>query len=761
MSSPGHLLLNAYPVTPISRTLRLRVGLYPGDEGYKSLLEKYSEKGIFKRKGNELEAVPLVEDFDWGEIREEPVGHHLLLIARLLEFLTRLLVPKNRIEHSSDGLNILGSEDLLDELCKDLKIKLPIPLHIRPLYSLQYRMERIRGEAELFLVIQVKFAYLAPVSVHQTFVAGVNVLGHYCKVPGRLIGKDTDNYSLAGRIESISGEYLKLSDARNITVIKAREAIIEPKQEYILNILETAAQGISWRSKLERIQTGYISGKGQLQYAKRIVGWLSQQFTKTGLSPIKFSLDTSPLSLKKEVKNSVYSLPQVQFVFDPAGTRTNPFPLIGLNQFGPFDRTWFSKRSPKLAFIAPKALQGRAEVFLNKFLEGQPTHSSNYPPYSKGFASLFNLTNIDVSYAWTEAWQEKREAYKTYLSSARDLLERDTSSLRVPPIDLAVIMLPDDIANLPDRVNPYLHMKRYFMTHGIPVQQLRQSNAVVGDYELGYTLANIALSCYAKLSGTPWVIASDRTVAHEFVIGIASSYVGDERLSERKRLVGMTTLFTGDGNYQLSNLTDECDYEIFEDVLCNNVKQLLEDCRTDWRWKANDRVRLIFHLFQPLKGKIQERALQRAVEALGAGSLEIAFVWISKDPPWLCIDPDEKGKRGKGEYVPQRGTVVRLDNFSRLLVSKGPAQLKRDIGGHPLPLHIRLLKNSTFTDIDYITEQALKFTGMSWRSTQPSPIPVTMLYSNLIAKLLGRLSKLDNWSPEPLRSTLKQSRWFL
>ncbi len=61
----------------------------------------------------------------------------------------------------------------------------------------------------------------------------------------------------------------------------------------------------------------------------------------------------------------------------------------------------------------------------------------------------------------------------------------------------------------------------------------------------------------------------------------------------------------------------------------------------------------------------------------------------------------------------------------------------------------------------YLTEQALKFTSLTWRSTLPAAEPVTIYYSELIAGLLARLKHVPEWSPAVLRARLRTSRWFL
>ena len=79
----------------------------------------------------------------------------------------------------------------------------------------------------------------------------------------------------------------------------------------------------------------------------------------------------------------------------------------------------------------------------------------------------------------------------------------------------------------------------------------------------------------------------------------------------------------------------------------------------------------------------------------------------------------------------------------------------------PKPLLINLHQDSTFFDLDYLAEQVLKFTALSWRSTLPVGTPVTIYYSERIAELLARLRQVPDWSPTALSVKLRWSRWFL
>jgi hypothetical protein len=131
----------------------------------------------------------------------------------------------------------------------------------------------------------------------------------------------------------------------------------------------------------------------------------------------------------------------------------------------------------------------------------------------------------------------------------------------------------------------------------------------------------------------------------------------------------------------------------------------------------------------------------------------------------VLFDSSARGKQPakgrKGEYAPDRGLIVQTEKYARLITTTSPAMVKRAGLPLPRPLHVHLHRHSTFTDLHYLSEQVLKFTTLSWRSTLPAGEPVTIYYSELIARQLARLRAVPDWSPALLDARLWTSKWFL
>jgi Piwi domain len=283
---------------------------------------------------------------------------------------------------------------------------------------------------------------------------------------------------------------------------------------------------------------------------------------------------------------------------------------------------------------------------------------------------------------------------------------------------------------------------------------------------LQYILQNISIALYAKLKGVPWTVNQDLTIADELVIGIGTIEMTESRFLDRQRHIGITTVFRGDGNYLLGQVSPETRSEDFAGVLRDSVRGAIEEIKVRNGWQPNDTVRIVIHAARPPKDADFGLLMRDAVHAAGSQQhIEFAYLTVAHDHPFMLFDPKEKGKQtytgNKGVLLPERGLIIQNSKYSRLVTTTGPSLIKH--AGSPMarPLQVQLHRHSTFTDLHYLSEQVLKFTSLSWRSTQPASDPVTIYYSELIARQLARLRGVADWSPANLNGRLRTSKWFL
>ncbi|MDT7953558.1 MAG: Piwi domain-containing protein, partial [Acetobacteraceae bacterium] len=383
-------------------------------------------------------------------------------------------------------------------------------------------------------------------------------------------------------------------------------------------------------------------------------------------------------------------------------------------------------------------------------------------PFRGGLVGKFRLQRVQFEYELAASGTP--DGYRKAIAR---LLQR---LARTP--DLALVQTHKAHELLAPAANPYLAAKAAFMLAGVPVQSVHLETMEMPDANLPYTLNNVALAAYAKLNGVPWVISIRPPSSHELVIGLGYSEVGEERLGPRSRYVGITTVFQGDGRYLVWGQTREVEFENYADALYATLRSTIEYVRQENNWQAGDHIRLVFHVYKPLKHREMD-AIKELVAGLVSDQhpVEYAFLDISRHHEYQLFDPAQAGvyyprpgrERGlKGIYAPVRGEARQLSARSALLQLIGPEQVKTDAQGAPRPLLIELSAQSDFTDLTYLVRQVFHFSFMSWRSFFPAVEPVTILYSRLIANSLGNFKLTPGWNSNVLTvGTLRSSMWFL
>lgn len=448
------------------------------------------------------------------------------------------------------------------------------------------------------------------------------------------------------------------------------------------------------------------------------------------------------------------------FILDPSGVQTcKRYPDAGLNQFAPYDSIYFSPKSPKILAIFHKENRGFHTNFLKTLIDGMP--QSKW--FKKGFRNKYNLGEINLL---------PREINSYDISA----YEKVISELEDKP-DLAIIELPSRFKSMPIESSPYYILKARLLGMEVPVQFISTQKAK--NYK-DYILNPLSLQLYAKLGGIPWVLPSSPSIDREFVVGIGHSTIRKNSFkgNEQDRVVGITTFFSGDGQYLLSNKAKDVPYEEYFDELLKNMKSSFDELSKTQAWKDGDTIRLIFHIFKPIKN-VEFDVVSQLIREYPQYNIQFAFVTISKKHPFILFNPNERGKKSnynnskpKGEFVPKRGTNLILNDSSCLIQLLGVDELKTTKHGMSSPLLIRIRKPEgnfdyadieplLFTDLHYIVQQIVAFTYLSWRTFLPGEIPATMQYSNLISGLLGRLRRIDGWKPDSVNRNLKYKKWFL
>lgn len=444
------------------------------------------------------------------------------------------------------------------------------------------------------------------------------------------------------------------------------------------------------------------------------------------------------------------------YVFDPAGNRRpEQYASIGLTNQGPYNQATQTPVKPRICVICEASKRGEVEQFLQQFFHGVSAEPGKKSYFPLGLTGTYRLRDPD--------WR----CFTTDGTGAQAYRRASIQALEAGSWDLAIIQIDDASHDLKGAENPYLVCKAAFLSQQIPVQAVETETINYTKSQLQFAMSNMALASYAKLGGVPWVLQVTKPYAHELVIGIGSAVISDTRLGKRKRVVGITTMFTNEGQYLLGNLSRAVEFSEYRQALTEILVTSVDEARQKLNWQKDEEVRLVFHSFKPLKDDETVEAAMAVAAHLRNFAVEIAFVHVASEQPLTLFDLNQAGaddwesKSKKGVFAPSRGQYLMMNRREALLSLTGPKEVKRSSDGLPTPVLLRLHRGSKFTDMHYLTRQVFAFSCHSWRGFSGAPMPVTIMYSQLIARLLGKLEELPNWNPDSLIGRMNRLRWFL
>jgi len=747
--TPPLLVMGFLPVEFKGSDVEAGTLAFESREQLRELRAKHNNTHVFHRDGTDIYCIPLTTDAPKvGEPKTLSIEDPRIANRLAGETLKKYFAEKGQpeiigfppLKLADKGRNLLHESVSRDHLPK------LSGLFIHPKYELQARTLYPIGQPPICGITLDVSTIRAITLLAKTLVdQGVPITGRY-------VVSDEEGYTkLLGKISRVEGNTLYLEDSRDVTEVKADVCFLEPSSENMALILRSLL-GDRYElvmSQLDKKVFELVGAQGKLKKLEEIRDELVGHGPFECAPGVTFSAKDFILPQQDSIIPSRrFNMPT--FVFDPGGSKTYRWHDDGLNQFGPFDSEFFAKKEPRIAVITPREYQGEVEVFVRQLKDGIP----NSQRFAKGFVRKYNLVNCQTDVIPFDVGTNVPVSYR---ETCLEALKTD--------YDLALVVIQEAFHELAGDGNPYLVTKAVLMSHGVPVQEVEIET--IREASRQYTLNNIGLACYAKLGGIPFTIPAAPGLAHELVIGLGSAVLRESRLGEERRVVGITTIFSGDGQYLLSNASKEVDYEHYVEELLSTLKSCLEEIEKRYAWQKGDTVRLVFHVFKPLKN-LEAITVKKFVEELTDFNVEFAFLNLRQRHPFNLFDKNQPGVQDwtaggtiKGMLVPERNFGIRIGPRQMLLTLTGPRQLKTPTQGCPKPVLVSLHSESTFTDMNYLTHQVLKFTFISWRSFFPNTLPVTISYSQFIATLLGQLEDVTNWNPDLLRTKLRTSRWFL
>lgn len=468
------------------------------------------------------------------------------------------------------------------------------------------------------------------------------------------------------------------------------------------------------------------------------------------ISNIPFrNLDSFYFEIKTNLyhfKNS-FNLEETNFIYDFSPGYSSKRVLTGLKDYGPYDSSIFDKKKVNVLVICQRRNRGAVSSFLAKLRDGIP--SSKY--FKSGLIDLFRLHSVDF---------EIKEVEAVSPSSLKKAIDESISNNKGNLFDLGIIEGSEYSKQLQVNENPYYHGKLHLLNLGIPTQAIKDNTFRLNDYQLGFILGPLSLQIYAKLGGIPWLLPSAKNVDREIVIGVGSTLIRKNMFAdaEQSRIVGITTLFSGDGRYLLGKQLKDVEYSSYFFELLSSLKNSIDSLSKEYGWNEKENVRIVFHIFKPIKN-IEADVIKELIGAYPQYNINYAFVNISEKHPFVLLNELISDKKNIYD-IPFRGVNFLIDDYNCLLQLRGKNELKTTKQKFSNPVLLKIHKESTFTDIHYIAQQILNFSYMSWRSFNPTHQPVTIFYSELIAKLNSKLKEIG-FSSSIIDHHFREKKWFL
>lgn len=598
---------------------------------------------------------------------------------------------------------------------------------------------------------------------------GLSLIGRY--VSTEFPVRDTrlsERRITVGRVKRVDGDMLILEDHRDgYESIPLRKAYLTADRidfDWCVTTL-IPGQGQQVLDQARQNISEIKSGPGRLALIEKTFSFLRSE-TLEAVPGIQFEIGRR-LATGDNGFPEAEMITKPALVFDPAGTRNDNWNERGIKTHGPYDQRTFSPKRLNIAVVSQARFEGQVDAFMAKFLDGMPNvmtgqKSNRQARYGDGFIRRYKLERPNVQTFISEC-----ASVSSYQDACNALLQHAVDA--GIKWDLAIVQIEEEFKAFPGPDNPYYGSKAILLRNLVAVQNVRIETIRDADENLVFTMNQISLATYAKLGGRPWLLSAQQNVAHEMVIGLGSYTESTGRFGSGTRHVGITTVFSSDGGYHLSERTGVVPFEKYSEELTRSLLRTIQRVRGDDNWKDTDRVRLIFHMFKPPKD-VEAEAIKATVKGLSLSNVTYAFIHIATNHPFVVFDNNQTGlpswernpRRKKGVMGPSRGVHLPLGAYESLVVFSGASELKKPTDGLPRACILKLHRNSTFKDMTYLTRQAFDFTAHSWRIMTPEPFPITIKYSDLIAERLSGLKQIESWDDDAIKfRDIGRTPWFL
>jgi hypothetical protein len=409
-----------------------------------------------------------------------------------------------------------------------------------------------------------------------------------------------------------------------------------------------------------------------------------------------------------------FSLPPVTFRF---GNGASSEKFGGLARFGPFVAlpTGFA---PRFVFVFPAGCNNYANRLYLALKNGVG--------YFRGVESAFRfrLTKDQVSSVTgfhLPPRSSLAEAARTYF----DVLQEWLAKKEFAP-DLVFILHPRTPRWETD--SPYYRTKGLLLSHSLLSQDVT-FDLLDDSSQFEWSAANIALSAFVNLGGTPWTI--DGESSGDLVIGVGRSTPFDPSTRDTDMRVAFTTCFSTAGLFQFFSLGTVARQR--QEYLAS-LASVVRDALSRAEAAGSEPRQVTIHMPTDMSRDEQE-IVRQAAQVRRELPIRVDVVRVGDEESFFAVMTN-----GTASPAPPRGTVLRMSDRDYLLYTEGREEARAFRGR--TPTGIRIARQSADTSDFQMMElvrQVNNLSQVNWRAFNARARPISVHYSMDIARILSRL----------------------
>lgn len=261
-----------------------------------------------------------------------------------------------------------------------------------------------------------------------------------------------------------------------------------------------------------------------------------------------------------------------------------------------------------------------------------------------------------------------------------------------------------------------------------------------------YARWNLALNIAAKLGAIPWTLADNSPLKPvDLFLGFSFSSIQSESIGQ-SRNIAYVNVFDGSGTWQIfcadgTTFSFEDRHKVFPKIASDAIRTATDNPNA---------LRLIEVHYNKRFSHRERKAIAQGILSQ-APEASIVFVSINDDHPIRFFNSS-----GIQNAAP-RGTVLGLGAGTTFVQTIDADNWS----GLPRPLRLQVYNDFAHSPKDAVdvSKRILALSRLNWRSVRDnSSLPVTILYSSLVARLTNYFGQTD-W--REIDHSLKSSPWFL